>query len=61
VLGGRRTILGSVLGAAFLVGAGEILRPTGEISGFIVAALALVVIIAIPNGLLGLVQSRVRA
>ena len=61
VLGGRRSILGSVLGAAFLVGAGEILRPTGEISGFIVAALALVVIIAIPNGLLGLVQSRVRA
>jgi branched-chain amino acid transport system permease protein len=60
VLGGRRTILGSVLGAAFLVGAGEILRPTGEISGFIVAALALVVIILIPNGLLGLVQSRVR-
>jgi branched-chain amino acid transport system permease protein len=60
VLGGRRTILGSGLGAAFRGGAGEILRPTGEISGFIVAALALVVIILIPNGLLGLVQSRVR-
>jgi branched-chain amino acid transport system permease protein len=58
VLGGRRTILGSVLGAAFLTGAGELLRPTGELSGFIVAALALIVIILIPNGLLGLLQSR---
>jgi len=61
VLGGRRTILGSVLGAAFLVGAGELLRPAGELSGFIVAALALIVILVIPNGLLGLVNTRLRA
>jgi branched-chain amino acid transport system permease protein len=58
VLGGRRTIIGSVLGAAFLIGAGELLRPVGQLSGFIVAALALVVILIIPNGLLGLLQDR---
>jgi branched-chain amino acid transport system permease protein len=61
VLGGRRTIIGSVLGAAFLIGAGELLRPIGELSGFVVAALALVVILIIPNGLLGLLQERRRA
>jgi len=58
VLGGRRTIIGSVLGAAFLIGAGELLRPVGQLSGFIVAAVALVVILIIPNGLLGLLQHR---
>jgi branched-chain amino acid transport system permease protein len=58
VLGGRRTIIGSVLGAAFLIGAGELLRPIGQLSGFIVAAVALVVILIIPNGLLGLLQDR---
>jgi branched-chain amino acid transport system permease protein len=58
VLGGRRTIIGSVLGAAFLIGAGEILRPIGQLSGFVVAALALLVILFIPNGLLGLLHER---
>jgi branched-chain amino acid transport system permease protein len=58
VLGGRRTIIGSVLGAAFLIGAGELLRPIGQLSGFVVAAFALIVILVIPNGLLGLLQER---
>jgi branched-chain amino acid transport system permease protein len=58
VLGGRRTIIGSVLGAAFLIGAGELLRPIGQLAGFVVAAVALVVILVIPNGLLGLLQER---
>jgi branched-chain amino acid transport system permease protein len=61
VLGGRRTIIGSVLGAAFLIGAGELLRPIGQLSGFVVAAVALAVILVIPNGLLGLMQERRRA
>jgi branched-chain amino acid transport system permease protein len=61
VLGGRRTIIGSVLGAAFLIGAGELLRPIGQLSGFVVAAVALLVILVIPNGLLGLLQERRRA
>jgi len=54
VLGGRRTILGAVLGAVFLIAAGEALRPLGDLSTFIVSAIALVVVLLFPSGLLGL-------
>lgn len=53
VLGGRRTILGAVLGAVFLIVAGEFLRPLGQINTFVVAAVALAVILFFPDGLLG--------
>ncbi len=53
VLGGRRTILGAALGAIFLIVAGEILRPLGELSTFVVSAVALVVILFFPGGFLG--------
>ena len=53
VLGGRRTIVGAVLGAIFLVVAGEILRPLGQLSTFVVSAFALVVILLVPAGFLG--------
>ena len=42
VLGGRRTIIGAAVGAIFLIGAGEILRPLGQLSTFVVSAFALV-------------------
>lgn len=61
VLGGRRTIIGPVLGAAFLIGAGEILRPLGQLSSLVVAALALAVILLFPDGLLGLLRGVRRA
>ena len=54
VLGGRRTIIGAVLGAVFLIAAGEALRPLGDLSNFIVSAIALVVVLVFPSGLLGL-------
>ena len=54
MLGGRRTILGAVLGAVFLIAAGEALRPLGDLSTFIVSAMALVVVLLFPSGLLGL-------
>jgi branched-chain amino acid transport system permease protein len=54
VLGGRRTILGAVLGAVFLIGMSEALRPLGDLSNFVVSALALVVVLLFPSGLLGL-------
>ncbi len=54
VLGGRRTIIGAVLGAVFLIGANEALRPLGDLSTFIVSAMALVVVLLFPSGLLGL-------
>jgi branched-chain amino acid transport system permease protein len=53
VLGGRRTILGAVLGAIFLILATELLRPLGQLNTFTVAALALGVILFFPDGLLG--------
>jgi branched-chain amino acid transport system permease protein len=53
VLGGRRTILGAILGAVFLILATELLRPLGQLNTFTVAALALAVILFFPDGLLG--------
>jgi len=53
VLGGRRTILGAAIGAIFLIGAGEALRPLGQLATFIVSAIALVVILYFPSGFLG--------
>lgn len=58
VLGGRRTIVGAVLGAIFLIVAGEYLRPIGELSNFVVALLALLVLMFFPDGLLGSVLRR---
>lgn len=58
VLGGRRTILGGAIGAVFLIVAGEILRPIGQLSNFVVALIALLVIVTYPNGLLGLLPGR---
>jgi branched-chain amino acid transport system permease protein len=54
VLGGRRTIYGAVLGAVFLIAAGEVLRPLGALSTFVVSGMALLVILFLPAGLLGI-------
>lgn len=53
VLGGRRTILGAAVGAVFLVVATEVLRPLGQLNTFVVAGVALAVILFFPDGLLG--------
>jgi branched-chain amino acid transport system permease protein len=53
VLGGRRTIIGAVLGAVFLFATAEYLRPIGELSNFVVAAIALAVLLLFPDGFLG--------
>src|SRR5579871_5190543 len=54
VLGGRRTILGAVLGAVFLIAMSELLRPLGDLSNFTVFALALIVVLIFPSGFFGL-------
>src|SRR3984957_9322991 len=56
VLGGRRTILGAVLGAVFLIAMGEALRPLGDLATLIVSAIALAVVLVFPGGLLGMVK-----
>jgi branched-chain amino acid transport system permease protein len=53
VLGGRRTIIGAALGAVFLILAGEMLRPLGQLNTFVVSAVALAVILFFPDGMLG--------
>jgi branched-chain amino acid transport system permease protein len=53
ILGGRRTIVGAAVGAIFLVCAGEVLRPLGQLSTFVVSAVALCVILFFPNGMMG--------
>ncbi len=53
VLGGRRTIIGAAVGSIFLIGAGEILRPLGQLSTFVVSAIALIVILFFPGGFMG--------
>ncbi len=58
VLGGRRTILGAAVGAVFLIVAGELLRPLGQLSTFVVSAVALAVILFFPNGLIGTLLHR---
>jgi branched-chain amino acid transport system permease protein len=54
VIGGRRTILGAVLGAVFIIAASEALRPLGDLSNFVVFAIALVVVLIFPSGFFGL-------
>ncbi|HET6182490.1 MAG TPA: branched-chain amino acid ABC transporter permease [Acetobacteraceae bacterium] len=53
VFGGRRTIVGAILGAIFLILFDELLRPLGELNTFVVSAIALVVILFFPDGVLG--------
>jgi len=58
VLGGRRTIVGAAIGAIFLILAGEVLRPLGQLSTFVVSAVALLVILFSVDGLMGLLRRR---
>jgi branched-chain amino acid transport system permease protein len=61
VLGGRRTVVGAAIGAIFLIGMGELLRPLGELATLIVSLVALVVILFFPDGFLGMLRGRSRA
>ncbi len=60
VLGGRRTVIGAAIGAVFLIGMGEALRPLGELATLLVSLTALVIVLFFPDGLLGLLQGRSR-
>jgi len=58
VLGGRRTVIGAALGALFLIGMGELLRPLGELATLLVSLMALLVVLFFPNGILGMFAGR---
>jgi branched-chain amino acid transport system permease protein len=53
VFGGRRTILGAIIGSIFLILFNELLRPLGELNTLVTSLIALAVIIFLPNGVLG--------
>ena len=61
VLGGRRTVIGAAIGAIFLIGAGELLRPLGELATLLVSVFALAVILFFPEGFLGILRGRARS
>ncbi len=61
VLGGRRTVVGAAIGAVFLIGMGELLRPLGELATLIVSVIALAVILFFPDGFLGILRGRMRS
>lgn len=56
ILGGRRSIIGPIIGAIFLIGAEEVLRPLGTVSQAAVALSALVVLMYAPDGFVGLIR-----
>ena len=58
VLGGRRTVIGAAIGAVFLIGMGELLRPLGELATLVVSVIALVVVMFFPDGFLGMLKGR---
>lgn len=60
VLGGRRTVIGAAIGAIFLIGMGELLRPLGELATLIVSVTALLVILFFPDGFLGMLHGGAR-
>ncbi|ODV13556.1 MAG: ABC transporter permease [Rubrivivax sp. SCN 70-15] len=60
VLGGRRTVVGPAIGAIFLIGMGELLRPLGELATLIVSVMALAVIMFFPDGFLGMLLGKAR-
>lgn len=54
IIGGRRSIFGSILGAIFLIVVGEFLRPIGQLSNAVLAAIALLALIFVPGGFVSL-------
>jgi branched-chain amino acid transport system permease protein len=58
VMGGRRTIVGAAVGAVFLIGMGEVLRPLGELATLVVSLIALAVVLFFPNGFMGMLERR---
>lgn len=56
IIGGRRTIVGPAIGGVFLIVLGEYMRPFGRLSELVVAVVALLVLLFLPNGLVGLLR-----
>ena len=54
IIGGRRTIIGPILGAFFIILLREWLQPLGQLSYAVVSVMGLVVLMFLPNGIISL-------
>ncbi len=58
IVGGRRTILGPILGSLFIIITGEWLQYLGQLDYVAVSILALIILLFFPDGIAGLVLRR---
>lgn len=55
IIGGRRTILGPILGSLFIIITGEWLQSLGQLDYVAVSILALIILLFLPDGIAGVV------
>lgn len=55
IIGGRRTIIGPILGSLFIILTGQWLQYVGQLDYAVVSLLALIILLFFPNGIAGLV------
>ncbi len=60
IIGGRRTIIGPILGSLFIIITGQWLQYLGQLDYVGVAVLALIILIFFPDGIVGVVLRRGR-
>lgn len=58
IIGGRRSIVGGIVGAVFLIVLAELLRPIGHLNNAVVAGFGLLVLVLWPGGFVSLFESR---
>ncbi|MGC8739810.1 MAG: branched-chain amino acid ABC transporter permease, partial [Candidatus Hydrogenedens sp.] len=54
IIGGRRTIIGPILGAFFIILLREWLQPLGQLSYVVVSIMGLIVLLFLPDGIISL-------
>src|SRR5208337_3508165 len=55
IIGGRRTIIGPILGSLFIILTGQWLQYLGQLDYAVVSLLALIILLFFPNGIAGMV------
>jgi len=58
IIGGRRTILGPILGSLFIIVTGQWLQYLGQLDYVAVSILALIMLLFLPDGIAGIALRR---
>ncbi len=58
IIGGRRTIIGPILGSLFIILTGQWLQYLGQLDYAVVSLLALIILLFFPNGIAGMVLKK---